>query len=466
MVNEERTVVPEAERRRDGLLPVAEDQRVFGPTSYVLMWWASLIVIQIFVLGANMMPPAGGLNLFQAVVVMLVAAVLVVAFFCINGTPGLKQGVPFAVQCRSAFGTRGAKVPAVLRILPAIAWYGIGSWIGALSVNAVASTIFGLGDYTAIYFVLFTVVQTVIAWYGIKSIKVFDASMSVIIFVIMAYFLFVIVRQENVALQEAWFAAGSWGLPFWTALTAAVGILATVMLNISDLTRHLKPATQATNFFAHLFGVVPPWIFIFVMGIVTATVAGQGDPVAALMEVAPSVGIGIALLVFIVLAQVTTNLTINILPPTMVFQDLLNVTWKQGTILAGILSVITFPWVLLDSQWFFTFINLYSAFLGPILGVMLSDYWVVRRRRLSIDDLYAEDGGSYWFWRGFSPAGYVALAVASVVSLVFVEVSWFVGMPLAFGLHILLVRLGLDRVGESAPAGRPVGADRTGGEVS
>jgi NCS1 family nucleobase:cation symporter-1 len=273
-------------------------------------------------------------------------------------------------------------------------------------------------------------------------------------------------RQENVALQEAWFAAGSWGLPFWTALTAAVGILATVMLNISDLTRHLKPATQATNFFTHLFGVVPPWIFIFVMGIVTATVAGQGDPVAALMEVAPSVGIGIALLVFIVLAQVTTNLTINILPPTMVFQDLLNVTWKQGTILTGILSVITFPWVLLDSQWFFTFINLYSAFLGPILGVMLSDYWVVRRRRLSIDDLYAEDGGSYWFWRGFSLAGYVALAVASVVSLIFVEVSWFVGMPLAFGLHILLVKLGLDRVGESAPAGRPVGADRTGGQVS
>jgi nucleobase:cation symporter-1, NCS1 family len=104
MVNEERPVVPEAERRRDGLLPVAEDQRVFGPTSYVLMWWASLIVIQIFVLGANMMPPAGGLNLFQAVVVMLVAAALVVTFFCINGTPGLKQGIPFAVQCRSAFG--------------------------------------------------------------------------------------------------------------------------------------------------------------------------------------------------------------------------------------------------------------------------------------------------------------------------------------------------------------------------
>src|SRR5215203_6802428 len=266
------TAVSEAEKRRDGLLPVVDDERVFGPVSYVLMWWASLIVIQIFVLGANMMPPAGGLNLFQAVVVMLVAAVLVVTFFCINGTPGLKQGIPFAVQCRSAFGMRGAKVPTVLRILPAIAWYGIGSWIGALSVNAVASTIFGLGDYTAIYFVLFTIIQTVIAWYGIKSIKLFDASMSVIIFLIMAYFLLVIVRQENVALQEAWFAAGSWGLPFWTALTAAVGILATVMLNISDLTRHLKPATQATNFFTHLFGVVPPWTFIFVMGVVTATV--------------------------------------------------------------------------------------------------------------------------------------------------------------------------------------------------
>src|SRR5215217_9451162 len=113
MTTTESTAVPEAQQRREGLLPVPEGERVFGPTSYVLMWWASLIVIQIFVLGANMMPPAGGLNLFQAVVVMLVAAVLVVTFFCINGTPGLKQGIPFAVQCRSAFGMRGAKVPTV-----------------------------------------------------------------------------------------------------------------------------------------------------------------------------------------------------------------------------------------------------------------------------------------------------------------------------------------------------------------
>lgn len=266
----------QAQQRRDGLLPIPEGSRVFGLTSYVLMWWASLIVIQIFVLGANMMPPAGGLNIFQAGVVLALAAVLVVAFFCINGTPGLKYGIPFAVQSRSAFGRRGALVPTVLRILPAIAWYGVGSWIGALSINAVATTIFGFGNYTAVYFVLFTVVQTVIAWYGIKSIKVFDASMSVIIFAIMAYFLFVIVRREGVAIEGAWLSEGSWGLPFWTALTAAVGILATVMLNISDLTRHLKPATQKTSFFGHLIGVVPPWAFIFAMGVITATVAGQG----------------------------------------------------------------------------------------------------------------------------------------------------------------------------------------------
>lgn len=459
MAGGEKASVSEGQRRREGLLPVPEGQRVFGPVSYVLMWWASLIVIQIFVLGANMMPPAGGLNLFQAVVVMVAAAALVVGFFCINGTPGLKYGIPFAVQCRSAFGLRGAKLPAVLRIMPAIAWYGIGSWIGALSINAVATTIFGLADYTALYFVLFTVIQTIIAWYGIKSIKVFDASMSLVIFLIMAYFLFVIVRQENVALKEAWFSAGSWGWPFWTALTAAVGILATVMLNISDLTRHLAPATQKNSFFGHLFGVVPPWVFIFVMGVVTATVAGQGDPVAALMEVAPSVGIGVALLVFIVLAQVTTNLTINILPPTMVFQDIFNITWRQGTILTGVLSVVTFPWVLLNSQWFFTFINFYAAFLGPILGIMLSDYWVVRRGRLSVDDLYAEGRGAYWFRRGFSPAGYAALILATAVSLFFINISWFVGMPLAFALHLALVRLGVDSVRESVPVVRSAEAE-------
>lgn len=445
---------PEAQGRRDGLLPVPESSRVFGPASYVLMLWASLIVIQIFVLGANMMPPGGALNIFQAVVVMGVAGSLIVAFLCINGTPGLKHGIPFTVQCRSAFGRRGAIVPAVLRIVPAIAWYGVGSWIGALSVNAVLGTVFGLGDYTALYFVLFTVIQTFIAWYGMKSIKLFDSSMSVVIFLIMGYFLFVVVRQEGVALQEAWFAAGSWGLPFWTALTAAVGILATLMLNISDLTRHLTPTTQKTSFFGHLIGVLPPWFFIFAMGVVVATVAGTGDPVAGLLEVAPSVGIGLALLIFIVLAQITTNLTLNILPPAMVFQDIFNLTWRQGTVLAGALSVVTFPWILLTSQWFFTFINVYAAFLGPILGIMLSDYWVVRRQRLSIDDLYADGDGAYWFRRGFSPAAYVALAAASAVSLVFLSVSWFVGLPLAFVLHVMFVKLGLDRVRERKTAER------------
>ena len=449
----------QARQRRDGLLPVPEGGRVFGLTSYVLMWWASLIVIQIFVLGANMMPPAGSLNIFQAMVVLALAAVLVVAFFCINGTPGIKYGIPFAVQSRSAFGRRGAVAPAVLRIVPAIAWYGVGSWIGALSINTVATTIFGFGNYTVVYFVLFTIFQTVVAWYGIKSIKAFDASMSVIIFLIMAYFLFVILKREGVALEGTWLSAGSWGLPFWTALTAAVGILATVMLNISDLTRHLKPATQKTSFLGHLLGVVPPWAFIFAMGVVTAAVAGQGDPVAALMKVAPSAAVGVALLVFIVLAQITTNLTINILPPTMVFQDIFNLTWKQGTILTGVLSVVTFPWILLNSQWFFTFINFYAAFLGPILGIMISDYWVVRRQHLSVDDLYADRGGAYWFRSGFSPAGYITLIVASIVSLVFLNVSWFVGMPLAFLLHLALVKLGLDGVRERSPVGKSVEAE-------
>ncbi len=453
----------QVQQRGDGLAPIAEGERVFGLTSYVLMWWASLIVIQIFVLGGSMLPPAGSLNLLQAGVVMAISAILVVVFFYINGTPGLKYGIPFAVQCRSAFGSRGSVVPTVLRILPAIAWYGVGSWIGALSVNAVANTVFGLPNYTAIYFVLFTVIQTFISWYGMKSIKLFDASMSVIIFVLMAFFLFVIIRQNGVALQGAWLGTGSWGLPFFTALTAAVGILATVMLNISDLTRHLAPATQKTSFWGHLLGVVPPWAFIFTFGVVTAAVAGQGDPVAALMTVAPSVSIGVALLIFIVLAQITTNLTINILPPTVVFQDIFNLTWKQGTILTGALSVITFPWILLTSQWFFTFINFYSAFLGPILGIMISDYWITRRQELSVEKLYASRGDSYWFLRGFSPAAYVALAVASAISLVFLNVSWFVGLPIAFVLHAVLVKLGLDRIGERSPADEAVGAGQAGG---
>jgi len=125
-VNDNKNPTPEA----DSLQPTSATARVFSLGSYVLMWWSSLIVVQAFALGQGFLPPVGRLNLTQAIVVMVVAAVASIVMFSLNGEPGLRYGIPYSIQSRTSFGVRGSKFAELLRAVPAIIWCGIGTWIG------------------------------------------------------------------------------------------------------------------------------------------------------------------------------------------------------------------------------------------------------------------------------------------------------------------------------------------------
>src|SRR5688500_3688221 len=127
----------------DSIRPTSERGRVFSTASYIFMWWSSLIVIQAFVLGQAFLPPIGKLNLMQALLIMTLAALIFVVTFSLNGQPGLKYGIPFAIQARPPFGLRGSKVVEFLRALPAIIWYGIGTWIAALAMDGILKTLLG-----------------------------------------------------------------------------------------------------------------------------------------------------------------------------------------------------------------------------------------------------------------------------------------------------------------------------------
>ena len=119
------------------------------------MWWSSLIVVQAFALGQGFLPPVGRLNLTQAVVVMVLAGVASVVMFSLNGEPGLRYGIPYAIQARTSFGVRGSKFVELLRAVPAIVWCGIGTWIGALSFDGIITQLTGLTAPAAkyVYFV-------------------------------------------------------------------------------------------------------------------------------------------------------------------------------------------------------------------------------------------------------------------------------------------------------------------------
>ncbi|MEZ5497904.1 MAG: cytosine permease [Steroidobacteraceae bacterium] len=432
------------ESQADSLRPTGE-ARVFTGLSYVLMWWSSLIVIQAFALGQGFLPPIGQLNLAQALTVMVIAVVLFVVMFSLNGQAGLKYGIPYSIQARMGFGLRGSTIVEFLRAAPAIVWYGIGTWIAALSLDGILQALTGFTAPAAkyVYFLALQALQTALAWRGIRTMKWFNAVSSVVIAAVMIYMMSDIIGTYGFTIQESWRAAGSWGTPFWVALAGAIGVLATVMLNISDMTRHLQKS-QAANWFGHLFGVLPPWFFMLSLGIIAGAALGIWDPVQALIKLSPNPMVMILLLAFVLLAQITTNLTINVLPPALIFMNTFKLKWHSGVLVTGFLGTLSMPWLIMaNQQAFFGFILYYSALFGPVLGVMLADYFVIRQRRLAVDTLYVEGAASpYWYRGGFNPAGVIAIFLPGIITMIwFLSTSWLLGVPAGFILYLLLYRL-------------------------
>ncbi|PLT35502.1 hypothetical protein CUU64_02520 [Bacillus sp. V5-8f] len=408
--------------KRESLNPVSNENRLFGLTTYITLWISSMVVIQIFMIGQSYLPPAGKLNLFQAGVVTIISAVLTGALFVINSKPGLVYGIPFIVQARSSFGYNGARIASLIRVLPAVFWYGIGSWIGAAAIDYITKTIWGYSNIW-LYFILFQVIQTMIAYFGMNSIKWFDSLLSIVVLGFLIYITVQLINVGGLKIASSWSSEGTWGMPFYAAITASVGVLITAVINNGDLSRYLENKPRY-NWIGHLVGIVPMYIIMLVIGVLAAAATGIWDPVQALVSVIPNPAVAVAMMIFIVVAQFTSNLTINIKPPALVLMETFNLSWGVSVIIVGILSIVTFPWLLITSSAFNTFIAFYSAFLGPLLGILIADYYLVHKQKLNIDALYQDTIKYNWLGLG-------SLIIGGVFGIVFLEISWMVGLPIS-----------------------------------
>lgn len=434
----------------ESLEPISFSAREMGLSHYIPVWWASMIVVQSFAVAFFAIHPHGSLNLLQAVIAVGLSALAIAVFFVLNGFPGYETGIPFSVQTRSSFGTRGAIIPNMMRALPAIAWLGIGNWIGATAVEVITITLWGFGNVW-IYFGLFTLLNIILSIKGVTSIKWFDSIAAGIIIILMAYTVYIVVSQNPLP-SEIVTHEGTWGMGFYTVIAAAVGTVITGAMNVSDLSRHLDHSGGSRNhILGHLLGLAPPLLFMMIVGLVFGIFTGNPDPIEAIMDVAPTPLLGALMLIFVLTAQISTNLTMNILPPTHVFQDTLGISWRTGVVLVGVLSVLTFPWLLFTSSLFFTFVNFYALFLGPAVGVMIADYWIVRRRDIDVEALYDESEESkFWFWNGFSVSGLSALIIGALVSMPIMDISWMIGLPVAFIVYLGMEKAKIDQKTSSA----------------
>ena len=180
----------------NGLNPIPYSLRTMSPMSYSTVLWSSYICVQILTIGLYLMPPTGVLNLSQVMVGAVISGIIAAAMTAINGDAGARYGIPFVVQARISFGTKGAKVVGFLRSIPAICWNGICTWYGADALNVVCQTIFGFGN-TFVFFFILLIIEAVLSIRGFQTIKWFDSVMSIVIFLILFYFPAVSVPSDS-----------------------------------------------------------------------------------------------------------------------------------------------------------------------------------------------------------------------------------------------------------------------------
>lgn len=400
-------------------------KRIMGSVSYAASFMGGCVSIGTFSMGAALI---GTLTVAQAIIAMCIGCLVIAVALAIIGECGHEYGIPFTVQLRSSFGTTGVKIPGVLRGLPAIVWFGYQSWVGAGAINSCLKILFGFDNLPIIY-ALFTILQVALAIKGFEGIKWMENISCIFIIGILIYMLYVVNTKFSSEIGNVFSGIkGTWGMPFWAATTSFLGIYSTMIINASDYSRNatddIKPV-KATSIYTA--AILPVTLFMGLIGLLVTAATGNSDPVEVFSTTMGSKFLTILTLLFIAFAQVTTNVLNNIVPPAYVLMESFKVKWTHATILVGVLSACVMPWKLVTADsaaGLSLFTQFYSAFLGPIFAVMAVDFFILRKKKLDLNDMYDKEG----CFKGVNWAAVIAIIVGSVCSAFVMQLSWYVSL--------------------------------------
>lgn len=369
-----------------------------------------------------------GLNLFQLFMAVLLGSLILVVGICLNDQFSYKTGAPYAVQLKSAFGTKGNIVPVFLRGLSAIVWYGFQTWLGGSAINNISKALFGY-DNVWLFFLVFQLIQILLSIKGFQGAKWVGNIGGVVIILAMFYLLYICVTtQWDTISANLLDKEGTWGMPFIAAVIAFFGNSTTVMLNAGDYSREMKPGMSvAKRGVSYFLAMVPTTVLLGIIGAMACSATGIANPINAFYEMVDNKFILVVTLGFIIFAQLSTNLASNVIPPAYAFMDVFKMKHRTAVILIGILAVCTCPWILTNDSsaaGLDLFVKIYTAFFGPIFAVLITDYFILHRRQVTeeyLEDLY-DDNGDH---SGVNWAAIIAIIIGAIIGLVNVDVAFF-----------------------------------------
>jgi NCS1 family nucleobase:cation symporter-1 len=470
----QREVVQSPYFSRD-LAPTRPEQRSWKSKDMAVLWISMSACIPTYTLASGMIEQ--GMDWIQAILTVLIGNLIVLVPLILNAHAGTKYGIAFPIYCRSAFGILGANVPAVLRAMVACGWFGIQAWIGGQAIYILTCTLIpsfqsgptiawlGMNLGQVACFLAFWLLNLAIAFRGIESIRfLLNVKAPLLIILGLCLFAWAYVAANGFgpmlskpsAFIEGGIKEGKFWSVFLPSLAAVIGFWSTLSLNIPDFSRYC--GSQRHQIVGQIVGLPTTMtLFAFIgVAVTSATFVIYGktiwDPVIVLSKFSNPIVVVIAMIALCI-ATLATNIAANVVGPANDFANLYpgKISFRTGALITGIFGILVQPWRLVSdpSQYMELWLTGYSSLLGSIAGILIADYYIIRRTELDLTDLYRQ-GGRYWYWGGFNPIALVAFMLgiapsapgffgkafpALNVSNFWLELytyAWFIGFGIAF----------------------------------
>lgn len=429
---------------------------------------------------------AAGMTWWQAMLAIMLGNAIVLLPMVLNAHAGTRYGIPFPVFARASYGVHGSHVPSIARALVACGWFGIQTYIGGKAISETISAVWpawsslgaaageaapellGMSLPYWVCFALFWAINMFFVWKGHESIKVLEALAAPFLIVIgLALLAWAahrggglgnVLARSDALVGDTGHTGLAWLLAvFLPGVTAMVGFWATLSLNIPDFTRYCR--SQRDQLLGQAIGLpLTMVLFSFIdVAVSSATlviydldkpIADPIDLVTRIARDANSPGLAALCMFTLAVATLSTNIAANVVSPANSFTNAFpsKVSFRMGGLIAGIIGVVSCPWLLLKV--YEQFLISYSGLLGAVGGVLIGDYFIVRRTKLDLAGLYRSDG-PYTYSRGFNPAALIATAVGVAVVLAGKFVpgldflfsgAWFSGTTASLVTYVLLMR--------------------------
>ncbi|MFL9924291.1 NCS1 family nucleobase:cation symporter-1 [Herbaspirillum lusitanum] len=449
-------------------------KQTWGAYNIFAFWMSDVHSVGGYVFAGSLF--ALGLSSWQ-VLLALVIGIAIVNYFCnLVARPSQVSGVPYPVICRISFGVLGANVSAVIRGLIAVAWYGIQTYLASSAfVIVVLKFMPALAPYADLQqhgfaglsvlgwasFLLLWVLQALVFWNGMETIKKFidfaGPAVYVVMFILAGWMVWK-AGWSNIGLNLGEVKYSGWAaLPVMiTAISLVVSYFSGPMLNFGDFARYGRSFAEVKR--GNFWGLPVNFLAFSLVTVITtsATVPVFGhlitDPVETVARIDNTTAVVLGALTFLI-ATIGINIVANFVSPAFDFSNVApkKISWRAGGMIAAVASIFITPWNLFNNPAMIHYtLDVLGGCIGPLYGILICDYYLIKRQQVKLDDMYSMDaGGAYWYSRGVNWNAVGALALAAMMSVACVmapqlralaDFSWFIGLLLGSVFYLALSR--------------------------